>query len=104
MNHQILDNLLLVQLATYYKTKGARCKNAKMFWSAISRTQPLDADFIEYFKRNINFEELSQNKYLTSDIVDKYINRLDIPLVLANIKVDEEVIKKHITKISRYLK
>lgn len=104
LNHQILDNLLLVQLATYYKTKGARCKNAKMFWSAISRTQPLDADFIEYFKRNINFEELSQNKYLTSDIVDKYINRLDIPLVLANIKVDEEVIKKHITKISRYLK
>ena len=53
---------------------------------------------------NINFEELSQNKYLTSDIVDKYINRLDIPLVLANIKIDEDVIKKHITKISRYLK
>lgn len=103
LTHQILDNLLLVQLASYYKTKGARCKNAKNFWTSVSRTQPLDCDFVEYFKRNINFEELSQNPYLSSDIVDKFINRLDIPLVLANIKIDENVVKKHIVKLSRYI-
>ena len=97
LKNQQLDLQLLIVLSEIYKRiKTSPSKeNREDFWKAISRYQNLPIEYIDSYKKYINFEYLSANKYLTGAIIDKYIFKLNPSVLLRSINIPEWIMLKH---------
>lgn len=101
LSHHQLELRLLLDLSEVFRK--SRAKNAKLFWSAISRYQRLDRVYLFTYRRYINFKELSKNPYLTDDIIDEFILDYDIPTLLQYHTISPGLMQKHLALLAPYI-
>ena len=77
--------------------------SANISWFNLSCFEKLDVEFIEKFKDKIIWEIYSNNRFITTDIVLKYHEYLNIPQVLSNNRIDEKCILDNINIFIKYL-
>lgn len=93
--HQQLNTKLLVVLSEYYRT--SRCKNRKMFWKSVSRYQKIDSDYVDTYKRYLDFKEMSYNLYITENIIERYLVKFDPAILMKTRKLSHDLIQRHIS-------
>jgi len=98
---QHLDLKLLIVLSEVFKK--SRAKNTKMFWKSVSRFEKIDDEYVDAYKRFINFQELSKNPNITMKTIDKYILDLDLNEVLKHVTLTPELVKKHYEYIHSFI-
>lgn len=95
-NQQLNLKLLVVLSEIYKRVKTSPSKENRLnFWESVSRYQNLPIDYIDSYKKYINFEYLSSNKFLTGQIIDKYIFKLNPSILLRSINIPQWVLLKH---------
>lgn len=104
MSRKSIELRLLIALSERYRRSKA--KNKQEFWSSVSRYQPVDIDYVDIYKRYIDFTELSKNKYLTADIIEKFIKQLDHETIYKKhfYKLNKRFIADHIEKFRPFMK
>ena len=102
LSHQQLNLKLLVYLSEKYR-KNSRSKQARRFWDAVSRYQRFEVDYVDVYKRYLNFNLMSANPYLNDEIIDEYAVQLNPEIVLRYHTLSEEVMRKHLSLFSGYL-
>ena len=90
---QHLNINLLIDLSEIYRK--SRAKNTKNFWDAVSRYEKIDDEYVEAYKRFINFTELSKNPNITPETIDKFIYRLNPSILINCVKIPKELIIKY---------
>ena len=100
--HQQLNLKLLIFLSEKYR-KNYRSKQAKRFWDAISRYQRFDIEYVEAYKRYLNFHLMSANPYIDEKIIDAYAVQLNPEILLRYHTLSKELMKKHLSLFSGYL-
>ena len=93
MSKQFLDMKLLVALSEKYRK--SRSKKAKIFWNSVCKYQKLDADYVDAYKRFMNFKYISMNGNIEDEVFDKYIKYFDIPVFLKAKKIEPSILEKH---------
>ena len=93
LQHQRLNIKLLICLSEVYRK--SRAKNSKDFWKAVSRYEVIDDEYVDAYKRFIDFKELSQNKNITPETIKKYLLRLDAKLLMKTVEIPKEILLDH---------
>jgi hypothetical protein len=75
--------------------RKSRAKNAKEFWKAVSKFQPLDKTYIDNYKRYVDFTELSKNPYLKEDLMEVYYDKLDKAELFKKHDLSKDFLTKH---------
>lgn len=93
LSHQKLSPRFLVIMSEVYRK--SRAKNGKDFWDAVCRYAEIDCDYVDAYKRFINFRELSMNPNITPKTIDKYIMKLDPSLLMKSIDIPADLLLKY---------
>jgi hypothetical protein len=91
--HQQLQLKFLIIMSEVMRK--SRAKAAKDFWDAVSRYQKVDVTYVSAYKRYINFAELGKNPYIDDAIIDKFIDKLDIPTLIVHQKLSKNILTKY---------
>jgi hypothetical protein len=94
LEKQQLEAEILVRLAEAFRKSSLRTQKEK-FWKAISKFQEMDIPFIDAYHRYIDMRLLSANKMIPEEVLQKYINELDVEVLLTN---RTDLSKEFITK------
>ena len=90
---QYLDMKCLVVLSEIYRK--SRDPKSKIFFKAVSRYQKIDHEYVEAYKRYIDWEELSCNKNITMQTIEKNIEKLNAKKLLSHVTIAPWVLKEH---------
>ncbi len=71
-------------------------------WRWVSLYQTLTKEFIIKYKSRIHFDYLSENKHLTPDVINEFIDELDLIEVLKNVNNDFKFTPESIFKLPSY--
>ena len=91
---------LIIMSELFRKSKS---KAASKFWKAVSSYQKIDIEYVDAYKRFINFIRLTKNPYLTNDIIYKYADRLDIQTLVSARTIPDNILAKHENLFRAYL-
>jgi hypothetical protein len=83
LEKQQLEAEILVRLAEAFRKSSLRTQKEK-FWKAISKFQEMDIPFIDAYRRYIDMRLLSANKMIPEEVLQKYIDELDVEVLLTN--------------------
>lgn len=72
-------------------------------WSMFSRYQKLTIPIIEGVIHYINWTKLSSNIYLTSDIIEHYVDRLDLTSLLMDDKITRQFLITHHHRFTHWI-
>ena len=99
LSHQRLELEFLIRMSELYRK--SRAKNQRDFWDAVSRYEKIDCEYVDAYKRFINFRLLSHNPNLDGETIDKFINKLDLNAVYKAVEVPKEILAKHKAKFEK---
>jgi hypothetical protein len=100
--HQQLNLKLLVVLSEAFRK--SRSKVAKMFWKAVSRYQKFDVDYVDTYKRFLDYNDMSYNPYLDDKTIEKYLMKLDAKILLKTRDLSDDILKKHIDYFKSFIR
>ena len=98
LSHQHLNIKLLIVLSEIYRK--SRAKAAKDFWKAVSRYEKIDHEYVDAYKRFIDFEELSKNPNITPETIRKFLLRLNPKSLMKSVDIPKDILKEHIEYFS----
>ena len=101
LSRQQLNLKLLITLSEIYRK--SRANNKPDFWKAISRYQKFDADYVKSYKRFLDFSLISENPYLSEDVIDQFLAYLDIGKVLKTHTIPIHLMAKYRDIFETYL-
>ena len=90
---QQLDIKLLVALSEIYRK--SKSKKAKLFWNAIGKYQKFDVEYVDAYKRFLDFNYLSMNPHLDDQTIDKYFKNFNLIELFKTKQLTEEILIKH---------
>ena len=93
LSHQQLDLEFLIHMSE--TMRKSRSKNAKEFWKAVSRYQDIDNTYIKYYRRYIDFKELSANIRISEDVIDKFFDVLDPQIIVKHRDLSKDLLTKY---------
>lgn len=101
LTHQQLDIEFLIRASEHMRK--AKYNNRKDFWRAVSRYQDINEVYIKTYQRLLDFKAMSSNPFLTAEIIEKYLHRLDIELLLKTHTLPKELLLKYRSMFKPYL-
>ena len=101
--HQQLNLKLLIYLSEKYR-KNSKSKQAKMFWNSVSRYQAFDVEYVDAYKRYLNFNTMSVNPHIDNITIDKYVVNFNTELLMSTHTIPEDIIQKHFSLFRVYIK
>ena len=99
LSHQRLELEFLIRMSELYRK--SRAKNQRDFWDAVSRYEKIDFEYVDAYKRFINFRLLSHNPNIDAKTIDKFIGKLDITTLWKSVTIPKEVLEKHRDKFDK---
>ncbi len=83
---------LIILSEVYRKTKAP---NAKEFWRAVSAIEDIDDEYVDAYKRFIDFHALSGNPHITEKTIKKYLFKLDPKKLMETVKIPPEILAEN---------
>lgn len=101
LSQRVPSLTLRIHLSEKYRKTNA--KNKQDFWSSVSRYLALEPSYVEIYKRYIDFTELTRNKNLSDEVIDKFIDQLDLHTLVRIRKLSKGLLQKHAQTLAPYL-
>lgn len=92
--HQQLDTKLLVVISESFRKARMR-PVIKQFWKSVSRYQKFDHEYVDAYKRFLDFHEMSKNPYLDDETIEKYLLKFDAKTLLATRELSSQILSEH---------
>lgn len=102
MPHQILNMKVLVIISEAFRRSRAR-EASRTFWKAVSRYQNIDFDYVDTYKRFLDFEAMSYNPYIDNETIDKFLVKMDANVLLKTRNLPKDLLQKHAKYLSTYV-
>lgn len=90
---QHLNIRFLIILSEVYRK--SKMPNSKEFWNAVSALEEIDDEYVDAYRRFINFKNLSGNPHITEKTIRKYLYKLDPKKLIQTGKVPEDIYAEH---------
>lgn len=100
LSHMQLNLQLLIVLSEIYRKSKA--KNRNMFWKAVSRYQKFDYEYVDAYKKFIDFKELSNNPNIDEQTIEDHLMKMDVGALLANKELSPEFLARHRAYLNSY--